>query len=484
MVRSRSTSADGEIVTFGGGTRPRIESLAVLPLENLSGDKEREYFADGMTDALITELSRISALKVISRTSVMPYKGAGKSLTQIASELGVDGVIEGSVLHDGDQVRITVQLIQGATDRHLWSDSYQREVGSVLALQNDVARAVAREIRVALTPQDERRLASTDVVNRDAYDLYLKGIQYADQETDEGQTKSIESLEKAVQLDPQFASAHARLALTYTIYYMGGGLEPKQFYPKAKAAALRALDIDDTVSDAYVALANEALSYAWNWPDAERHYKRAIQLNPSNAAAHERYATYFQSIGRFDDALAERNLARDLDPRSPFRIANTGYPLYYAGKYDEAIHRFRQALEADSRFYWANLWIGQALVQQGKYQEAIAEIERAVTLSERNTRVIATLGNAYGLAGRREEAQAILTELRTRSRQTYVSAFYLALVYASLGMRDQAMEQLEKAVDERQPYLAGLNVEPPFLGLHDDPRFQAIVRRIGIPTAR
>jgi TolB-like protein/Flp pilus assembly protein TadD/predicted Ser/Thr protein kinase len=469
---------------FGGETRPRIESLAVLPLENLSGDKDREYFADGMTDALITELSRITALKVISRTSVMPYKGAGKSLTQIASELGVDGVIEGSVLHDGDQVRIAVQLIQGATDRHLWSDSYQREVGSVLALQNDVARAVAREIRVALTPQDERRLASTDVVNRDAYDLYLKGIQYADQETDEGQTKSIESLEKAVQLDPQFASAHARLALTYTIYYMGGGLEPKQFYPRAKAAALRALEIDDTVSDAYVALANEALSYAWNWPDAERHYKRAIQLNPSNAAAHERYATYFQSIGRFDDALAERNLARDLDPRSPFRIANTGYPLYYAGRYDEAIRRFRQALEADSRFYWANLWIGQALVEQGKYPEAIAEIERAVTLSERNTRVIATLGNAYGLAGRRAEAQAIVNELRTRSRQTYVSAFYLALVYAGLGMRDQAMEQLEKAVEERQPYLAGLNVEPPFLGLHDDPRFQAIVRRIGIPTAR
>jgi eukaryotic-like serine/threonine-protein kinase len=469
---------------FGGGTRPRIESLAVLPLENLSGDKEREYFADGMTDALITELSRISALKVISRTSVMPYKGAGKSLTQIARELGVDGVIEGSVLHDGDQVRITVQLIQGATDRHLWSDSYQREVGSVLALQNDVARAVAREIRVALTPQDERRLASTEEVNRDAYDLYLKGIQYADQATDEGQTRSIETLEKAVQLDPQFASAYARLALTYTIYFMGGGLEPRQFYPKAKAAARRALEIDDTVSDAYVALANEALSYAWNWPDAERHYKRAIQLNPSNALAHERYATYFQTIGRFDDALAERNLARDLDPLSPFRIANTGYPLYYAGRYDEAIRRFRQALEADSRFYWANLWIGQALVEQGKYLEAIAEIERAVTLSERNTRVIATVGNAYGLAGRRAEAQAILNELRTRSRQTYVSGFYLALVYAGLGMRDQAMEQLEKAVEERQPYLAGLYVEPPFLGLHDDPRFQAIVRRIGIPTAR
>jgi tetratricopeptide (TPR) repeat protein len=271
--------------------------------------------------------------------------------------------------------------------------------------------------------------------------------------------------------------------LISTIYYMGGGLEPKQFYPKAKAAALRALDIDDTESEAYVALANEALFYEWNWPDAERQYKRAIELNPSSASAHERYATYLQTIGRFEDALAERNLTLSLDPRSPFRIANTGYPLYYAGRYDEAIRRFRQALEADSRFYWANLWIGQALVEQRRYPEAIAEIERAVTLSERNTRVIATLGNTYGLAGRRVEAQAILNELRTRSRQTYVSAFYLALVYVGLGMRDETMEHLEKAVEERQPYLVGLNVEPPFLGLHDDPRFQAIVRRIGIPTA-
>jgi serine/threonine-protein kinase len=467
---------------FGDGARPRIESLAVLPLENLSGSTDREYFADGMTDALITELSRIGALKVISRTSVMPYKGAGKSLTQIARELGVDGVIEGSVLHDGDQVRITVQLIHGSTDRHLWSDSYQREVGSVLALQNDVARAVAREIRVALTPQDERRLASADSVNREAYDAYLKGLQYADQQTDEGQRRSIESLERAVELDPQFAQAHARLAMSYATFYMGGGLEPREFYPKAKAAALRALEIDDTVSEAWVALGRAMLYYDRNWPEAERHYRRAIELNPSNALAHESYSSYFHTIGRFDEAMAEKILARDLDPASAFRTADVGYPLYYAGKPDEAIGHFRRALELDSRFYWANLWIGQVFVRQGKYQDALAEIERAVNLSERNTRVIATLGHAYGRAGRTKEAQDLVEELRSRSSREYVSAFYVALVYAGLGMRDQVLEQLDEAIDERQPFLVLLAVDPPFLPFHDDPRFQSIVRRIGIPS--
>jgi serine/threonine-protein kinase len=465
-------------------TRPRIESLAVLPFENLSGSTDRDYFADGMTDALITELSRISALKVISRTSVMPYKGAGRSLTQIARELGVDGVIEGSVLHDGNEVRITVQLIHGATDRHLWSDSYQREVGSILALQNDVARAVAREIRVALTPQDERRLASADAVNREAYDAYLKGLQYADQQTDEGQRRSIELLERAVQLDPQFALAHARLAMSYATFYMGGGLEPREFYPKAKAEALRALEIDDTVSEAYVALGRAMLYYDWNWPEAERHYRRAIELNPSNALAHWSYSGYFHTIGRFDAAMAEKILARDLDPASAFRTADVGYPPYYAGEHDEAIGHFRRALELDSRFYWANLWIGQVLVRQGQYQDAIAEIERAVNLSERNTRVIATLGHAYGLAGRTKEAQGVLKELRTRSSQDYVSAYYIAMVHAGLGMRDQALEQLNKAIDERQPFLVLLAVDPPFLPFQDDPRFQAIVRRIGIPMRR
>jgi serine/threonine-protein kinase len=467
---------------FGNGTKLQIESLAVLPLENRSGDREREYFADGMTDALIAELSRISALKVISRTSVMPYKSSGKSLKQVASELGVDGVIEGSVLPDGDQVRITVRLIHGPTDRHLWSDSYQRELRSILALQSDVARAVAREIRVTLTSQDQQRLANPDNVDRDAYEAYLRGLQYADQQTDDGQKKSIELLEQAVRLDPQFASAHARLAMSYATFFMGGGLQPREFYPKARDAALNALAIDDTLSEAHTALAYQTLYYEWNWPESERQIRRAIELNPSNAAAHSSYGSYFNSQGRFDEAFAERQLAFQLDPVSPFRAADVGYPLYFAGRHDEAIVWFRQALELDSRFYWARLWIGQVLVRQGRLQEAIAEIEGAVTLSNRNTRVIATLGNAYGLAGRTEDARAILDELRARSRRTYVSAYYLALVYAGLGMQDQVLEHLEQAIEERQPYLVLLNVEPPFLGQRADSRFQAIVRRIGIPS--
>ena len=467
------------------GTRAAspIQSLAVLPLENLSGADSQEYFADGMTDALINELARITALKVISRTSVMPYKRARKPMTQIASELAVDGVIEGSVLQEGDQVRISVKLIDGATDRHLWSDSYEGTLRSVLALQKDVARAVAREIKVTLTPQDVTRLASVNDVNQAAYDAYLRGVQYAGQQTDEGQRKSIESLEQAVRLDPGYAAAHARLALSYATYYMGGGLEPREYFPKARAAALASLAIDDTVSDAYVALGTTALNYDWNWPEAARHYEKAIALNPSSAPAHERYGAYLHSLGRFDDALEERKLARNLDPLSAFRAADVGYPLYFAGKHEEAVRSFRTALDLDSRFFWAHLWIGQVRVREGKYEDAIAEIERAVKMSNRNTRALATLGNAYGLTGRTADAHAVLEELRTRGTREYVSAYYMALVYAGLGMRDRVVEHLDKAIEERQPYLVLLNVEPPFLSLRPDARFQDILRRIGVPVS-
>jgi serine/threonine-protein kinase len=466
-----------------GGPRAPIESIAVLPLENVSGDQTREYVADGMTDALITELSRISALKVISRTSVMGYKGAGKPLTEIARELGVDAVIEGSVLHEGDEVRIAVQLIDGATDRLLWSDSYQREVASVLALQNDVARAVAREIRVTLTPQDERRLASPGGVNRDAYDAYLRGVQYEAQRTEDGQNRSIALLEKAVALDPGFAQGHARLALSYATFFMGSGLNPKEYYPKAREAALRALAIDDTVPEAYVALATVALQYQWDWPEAERQINRAITLNRSSVAALRVHASYLHSQGRFDEAFEARKLARALDPLSPFHISEVGYPLYFAARYGEALGFFQEALDLDSRFYWANVWIGQVLVEQGRYDEAIAEFERAAPLSDRNTRVIATLGNAYGRAGRSADARRVLDELRARATKTYVSAYYLALVHAGLDERDQVFEQLGKAIDERQPFLYLLNVEPPFRRFHADPRFRTLVGRIGIPTA-
>jgi tetratricopeptide (TPR) repeat protein len=271
--------------------------------------------------------------------------------------------------------------------------------------------------------------------------------------------------------------------MSYATFYMGGGLEPREFYPKARAAALKALEIDDTVSEASVALGRAMLYYDWNWPEAERHYRRAIALNPSNALAHESYSGYFHTLGRFDEAIAEKILARDLDPTSAFRTADVGYPLYYAAKHGDAIDHFRRALELDSRFYWANLWIGQALVRQGRYQEAIAEIERAVNLSERNTRVIATLGHAYGLAGRTKDARGVVEELLRRSSRGYVSAYYIAMVYAGLGMRDQALDYLDKAIDERQPFLVLLAVDPPFLPFHDHPRFQAVLRRIGIPAA-
>jgi serine/threonine-protein kinase len=466
----------------GANVVSRIESLAVLPLENLSRDAEQEYFADGMTDALIAELSKISALKVISRTSVMQYKGAKKPLRQIAHELGVDGVIEGSVLRENNQVRITVQLIQGATDQHVWANSYQQELRSILALQSDVARAVAREIKVKLTPQEEIRLASAREVDREAYDAYLRGRYYGNRVTEEAQKKSIEYLEMAVRLDPNYALAHARLAQSYaTLGGVFGFLSPRDYYPKAKAAAIRALEIDNTLAEAHASLAEATLKYDWNWPQAEREYRRAIELNPSYAEAHLAHGTYLESLGRFVEAIAERKRAFELDPLSAGVAADVGYPMYYAGKHDQAVHFYRSALELDPSFFWAHLWIGQAWVQKGMYPEAIAEIKKAVDLSGRSTRPIATLGHAYAMSGQKAEAYKLLNELQARSKQKYVSPYYTALIYAGLGEIDQAFEYLEQAFEERQPYLVLVNVEPVFANLRSDQRFHNLLRRIGLP---
>ena len=465
----------------GANLSSRIGSIAVLPLENLSHNSEQEYFADGMTDALIAELSKISALKVISRTSVMQYKGVRKPLRQIARELGVDGVIEGSVLRENDQVRITVQLIQGATDQHVWANSYQRELRSILALQNDVALAIARELKVKLTPQEEIRLASTRQVDREAHDAYLRGQYYGNRLTEEAQKKSIEYLEMAVRLDPNYGLAHARLAQSYgTLGGVFGFLSPREYYPRSRAAAIKALEIDNTLAEAHVSLAEATLKHDWNWPQAEREYRRAIELNPSYAEAHLGYGTYLESLSRFDEAIAERKRAFELDPLSAAVAADVGYPMYYAGKHDQAVHFYRSALELDPSFFWANLWIGQAWVQKGLYPEAIAEIKKAVDLSKRSTRPIATLGHAYAVSGQKAGAYEILNELQALSKQKYVSPYYTALIYAGLEKNDQAFEYLEKAFEERQPYLILVNVEPVFANLRSDPRFHNLLRRIGL----
>ena len=466
----------------GKPVSPHIESLAVLPLENLSRDPDQEYFADGMTEALITELAQIESLKVISRTSVMEYRGAKKPLSQIAKELKVDAVVEGSVQRSGDRVGINVQLIHAPTDRHLWAKSYERDLRDVLALQREVASAITTEIRVKLTPQEQSNLARAYQVDRATYEAYLKGLYYSDRRTREGLTKGKEYFQQAIALDPDYALAHAGLANSYLD--LGGVLgffSPRDFLPRARAEASKALEIDDTLAQAHYALAETKLKYEWDWSGAEREYKRAIELNRSYAPAHQGRGTYLQALSRFDEAVAERKRARELDPLSPWRTADVGYPFYWAGQYDQAIEHYRGALELDPNFFWSYLFIGEAYVEKGMHEAAIAEIRKAVALSDGNTRVLATLGYTYGVSGKRSEALKVLNDLQLRSRQSYVSPYFISLVYAGLGENNRTLDWLEEACQEHHPYLIFLKVQPAFRNLHSKSRFQKLLRRVGLP---
>jgi serine/threonine-protein kinase len=459
----------------------RIQSIAVLPMANLSGDAAQDYFADGMTDALITDLSKIQALKVISRTSTLRYRGTSKPLPEIARELNVEGIIAGSVLRSGDRVRITAQLIEAPADRHVWAENYERDVRDVLALQRDVARAIAGEIRARLTEPEQRRLASARPVNPEAHEAYLRGRAEANKFTEPALRRAITFYEQALSVDRDYALAHAGLADAYaTLGGVLGFVSPSEYFPKARAAAEKALELDGTLADAHAVLATVRLKFDWDWNGAAEEFQRVFELNPSLAEAHQEHGTYLEALRRFDEAVAARKRARELDPLSAQRTADVGYPLYYAGRYDEAIEYYRTALEMDQNFFWSHAWIGQARIEQRMFAEAIDEIQQALRISGNNTRVLATLGYAYAVAGQRPKAQQVIAELQARSKGGYVSPYFLAVISAGLGEKEQALAYLDKAVQERQPYLVLVDVEPVFTGVRDDPRFQTLLQRIGL----
>jgi adenylate cyclase len=394
----------------------------------------------------------------------------------------VDAIVEGSVQRSGDRVGIRVQLIYAPTDRHLWAKPYDRDLKDVLTLQHDVARAIAEEIRIRLTPQEQTHFATARPIDREAYEAYLKGRYYSNRLTEEGLEKGIEYFQQATSLDPHYALAYVGLADSYaSLGGVLGFLSPRDFFPKARAATLKALEIDSTIPEARSSLAEIRLQYEWDLPGAEQEYKRAIELNPSSAPAHGGYGLYLEALGRFDEAVTERKRAQELDPLSPFRAAEVGYPLYYAGRYDQAMEEYRRAIDLDPNFSWAQLWMGQAYVEKGMYKEATAAVKRALALSEGNTRALATLGYVYGVSGRRVEAFKVLSELNARSKKGYVSPYFIALVYGGLGQKDQVLKSLEKAYEERHPYLILLKVEPVFAGVRSDPKFQDLLRRIGLP---
>jgi TolB-like protein/DNA-binding winged helix-turn-helix (wHTH) protein/Flp pilus assembly protein TadD len=458
-----------------------IRSLAVLPLENLSGDAAQGYFADGMTDELITDLSQISALRVISRTSVMVYKGARKPLPQIARELNVDAVVEGTVLRSGDKVRITAQLIDASTDKHLWSQSYEGELRDTLALQNKVAGAIADQIRINLTPQEQAALKNVKVVNPEAYESYLKGRYFWNKRTADGLKVALAYFNQAIEEDPKYAQAYSGLADTYALLgdWQYAVMTSKEAFPKAKAAAIKALELDNTLGEAHNSLAFILDGFDWDLDSGGKEFQRAIELNPGYATAHHWYAWHLSLLGRYDEAIAEMRKAENLDPLSLIINADLAELLVLAHAYDESIRQSRKTIEMDPNFALAHNQLAQAYLQKHMYDEAIAELQKAVQLSGRSPTCIANLARAYVASGKKSEAAQLLSELRRRSSPGYSNASEIATIYASFGDMDQAMNWLEEGYEER--FNPGVLLRPGFDPLRSDSRFQNLLRRIGLP---
>ena len=463
-------SANGGL---GGASPGRIESLAVLPLANLSGDPEQEYFADGMTEALIANLGKIGALQVRSRTSIMQYKGVKKSLPEIARELNVDAVVEGSVLRVGDQVRITAQLIHAPTDTHLWVDSYERDLRDVLALQREVARAIAREIKVAVTTTEETRLASARRVNPETYEAYLKGMFYLNKFTPEGTEKGLDYLRQAIEKDPADPLAYAGLARGYSIIGHGPAPSPEAL-PRAKAAALKALELDDTVAEAHAALAQIKLYEDWDWEAAEQAFQRALKLNPNLALTRAHYSWYLQLFGRTDEALAEMRRVQEVDPLAPLWPAYQGWQYWWAGQYEEAIDEARKSLELDSDFAVGLYVLGSVYAAKGMYEEAIA--------AHQKTGAVAPdwgwgLGHTYVLAGQKDKARKIAADLEEEAKNHWG----LAEIYTALGEKDEAFRWLEAGYEYRHNWIPWMGWNPNYEPLRSDPRFGDLLRRMNLP---
>ena len=465
----------------GNHPSPVIRSLAVLPLESLSNDASQDYFADGMTDELISDLGQISALRVISRTSVMAYKHTRKSLPQIARELNVDAVVEGSVLRSGDQVRITAQLIEAATDRHVWSQSYQGALRDTLALQNNVARAIADEIRISLNPQEQAALRHATVVNPVAYESYLKGRYFWNKRTANGLKSALAYFNQTIEEDPTYAQAYSGLADTYALLgdWQYAVMTPKEALPKAKAAAIKALELNNALGEAHNSLAFCLDGFDWDFDSAGNEFRRAIELNPGYATAHHWYAWHLALLRRYDEAIVEMRTALNLDPLSLIINADLAELLALAHRSDDSIQQSRTTIEMDPNFGLAHNHLGQAYLQKHMNDEAVAELQEAVKLSGGSPTCIANLARAYAASGKSSEAVALLSDLKKRSHPGQSLASEIAVIYGALGDTDQAMRWLEQGYEER--FNPGVLIRPGFDPLRSDPRFEDVMHRVGLP---
>jgi TolB-like protein/DNA-binding winged helix-turn-helix (wHTH) protein/Tfp pilus assembly protein PilF len=459
---------------------PAIRSLAVLPLENLSGDPAQDYFSDGMTDELITELGQISGLRVISRTSVMTYKGARRLLPQIAHDLNVDAVVEGTVLRSGARVRITAQLILASADKHLWARSYEGDLRDALALQNEVARSIASEVRVELTPHEDALLRARRPMNPLALEPFLKGRYFWNKRTADGLKQAIDYFQQAIEKDPNCAAAYAGLADAYALAgdWQYGVLAPRDAYPKAKEAAIKAVALGADLGEAHISLAWCLDGFDWNWEEAGKEFVRGIELAPGYATGHHWYGWHLATVGRHREAIAELEKARDLDPLSLIISADLGEELLIAHRTDEALAQIRKTIGMDPFFALAHYVLGEVLVQKQMNREAIAEFQKAIELSPGSAAFSANLAYAYALGGNKDKARTILNDLKTQSHHDSSNSPQIALIYVGLKENDQALAFLEKAYQDR--FNPGVLMRPAFDALRSDARFIKLLRQIGL----
>ncbi len=461
---------------FNGSPKAQIQALAVLPLTNLSGDSEQEYFADGMTEALITELGKVSSPRVISRQSVMQYKSSKKSLREIAGELKVDAVLEGTVVRSGDRMRVTIHLSQALPERQLWAQEYNRSIRDALSLQNEIARAITDEIQVKLTPEERTRLASSRSVDPQAQDNYLRGLYFANKFSELGSQRAIAQFKTAIEKDPTYAPAYAELAMAY--FWLGNpdqeGPSSRETMPLARAAVTKALGLDPSLARAHLAHGLILLNSEWNWSAAENQYRLAVKLSPNCGDCHFEYGVLLSGLGRNDEALAQVNKAIELDPLSNSYRGWLAVIAFFSRQYDLSI-KLAENLSDD----WG-MHVGVCYALKKMYPEAIVTSERFVARTGRQTSDLRFLAVVYGLAGRKSETRKIINELKERSRQHYVFPTVFALAYVGLGDKDQALTWLERGYEEQDPALFFLKMSPLLDPLRSEPRFQALLRRVNL----
>jgi len=461
------------------GRGKAIDSLAVLPFLNASGDPNTEYLSDGLTESIIYSSSKLPTLKVLPRSSVFRYKGKEIDPQTVGRELGVSAVMTRRVIQRGDDLSISAELIDVRDNRLIWGQQYNRKIAELLPLQEEIAGEISEKLRVRLTSEEKKQLARRYPENAEAYQLYLKGRYYWNKRTRDGYKKAVQQFEQAIEKDPSYALAYTGLADCYNVFSAYGMLSPKESFPRAKAAATRALEIDDNLAEAHTSLAQFKYYYDWDWAGAESEFRRAIELNPNYATAHQWYAIALAAMGRMDEAMREIKRAQELDPLALIVNVNAGWIFYHARQYDQSIEQMRKSLDMDPNFARAHWAISEPLEQQQKYEEAIAELQKARQLDETPI-MLALLGHVYAASGRRSEAQKIIDELNTLSKRMYVDPYFLAEIHTALGERDRAIQELERAYDEHSSWLLWLKVEPKFDSLRSDPRFANLVRRIGL----